>query len=83
MICVFPFQTSVGTIRRLRISVPLIECLIDGVRYFRPDDLPPASGEELRPILRPRITVRPTPSSPEPAMWRGSPLPPKVTVRRG
>jgi hypothetical protein len=28
-----------------------------GVRYFRPDDLPPASGEELRPLLRPRITV--------------------------
>jgi hypothetical protein len=58
MICVFPFQTSVGTIRRVRISVPLIECLIDGVRYFRPDDLPPASGEELRPVQRPRITVR-------------------------
>jgi len=35
----------------------LTECLVDGVRYFRPDDLPPASGEELRPILRPRITV--------------------------
>ena len=35
------------------------QCLIDGVRHFRPDDLPPASGEELRPILRPRITVRP------------------------
>jgi hypothetical protein len=62
MICVLPFQTSVGTIRRLRISVPLIEGLIDGVRYFRPDDLPPASGEELRPLLRPRITVRPPPS---------------------
>jgi hypothetical protein len=29
------------------------------VRYFRPDDLPPASGEELRPLLRPKITVRP------------------------
>jgi hypothetical protein len=59
MICVFQFQTAVGTVRRLQISVPLIECLVDGVRYFRPDDLPPASGEELRPILRPRITVRP------------------------
>ena len=45
MICVLPFQTSVGTIRRLRISVPLIECRIDGVRYLRPDDLPPAGGE--------------------------------------
>jgi hypothetical protein len=43
--------------------VPLIECLIDGVRYFRPDDLPPASAEELRPMLRgspspTKITVR-------------------------
>ena len=33
-----------------------------------PEDLPPASGEELRPLLRPRITVRPAPSSPEPAI---------------
>jgi hypothetical protein len=57
MICVFPFQTSVGTIRRLRISLPLVECLVDGVRYFRPDDLPPPSGEDLRPVLRPKITV--------------------------
>ena len=37
--------------------MPLTECLVDGVRYFRPDDLPPAGGEELRPVLRPRITV--------------------------
>jgi hypothetical protein len=35
----------------------LTDCLVDGVCYFRPDDLPPASGEELRPIPRPRITV--------------------------
>jgi hypothetical protein len=35
----------------------LTECLVDGVRYFRPDDLPPPSGEELRPVLRSRITV--------------------------
>lgn len=24
--------------------MPLTECLVDGVRYFRPDDLPPAGG---------------------------------------
>jgi hypothetical protein len=63
MICILPFQTCVGTVRRLRISVPLIECLVDGVRYFRPDDLPPPAGDELRPMLRPRITVRPAPPS--------------------
>jgi hypothetical protein len=56
MICVFPVLTSNATIRRLRISVPLIECLVDGVRYFRPHDLPAPSGDELRSWVRPRLT---------------------------
>ena len=41
MVSIVPHQTTYGHIRRLRISVPLIECLIDDVRYFRPDTLPP------------------------------------------
>ena len=56
MVFVCPFLTTAAQIRRLRISVPLIECLIDNQRYYRPEDLPPATGEELRPLLRPRIT---------------------------
>ena len=56
MICVLPFLTSNATIRRLRISVPLVAPLLDGVRYFRPDDLPPPAGDDLRPLFRPRLT---------------------------
>lgn len=51
---------SASQVRQLRISLPLIECLVDGVRYFRPDDLPPPAGDELRPWLRPRITRGPS-----------------------
>jgi hypothetical protein len=56
MICLLPYLNSNAQVRHLRITVPLVECLIDGVRYFRPDDLPPPSGDELRPLLRPRLT---------------------------
>jgi hypothetical protein len=51
---------SASQVRQLRISLPLIECLVDGVRYFRPDDLPAPTGDELRPWLRPRITRGPS-----------------------
>jgi hypothetical protein len=56
MICVLPYLNSNAQVRHLRITVPLVECLVDGVRYFRPDDLPPPAGDELRPLLRPRLT---------------------------
>ena len=59
MVFVCPFLTTAAQVRRLRISLPLIEPLLDGRKYFLPDDLPPASGEELRPMLRPRITNAP------------------------
>jgi hypothetical protein len=36
MICVLPFLTTA--------------CQVDGPKYFRPDDRPPATGEELRPL---------------------------------
>ena len=55
MVFLFPFLTTNCQVRHLRITVPLVECLIDGVRYFRPDDLPPPSGDELRPVLRPLL----------------------------
>jgi hypothetical protein len=36
MILIMPFQTTAGTVRRLRISLPLIADLIDGRKFFRP-----------------------------------------------
>jgi hypothetical protein len=64
MASLVPHLTTACQIRHLRISVPLVECLVDGVRYFRPDDLPPASGEELRPLYRPRIAQATAPARP-------------------
>jgi hypothetical protein len=45
---------SESGIRHRRISVPMIEPLLDGKKYFREVDLPPASGEDLRPQCRPK-----------------------------
>jgi hypothetical protein len=45
---------SESGVRHRRISVPLIEPLLDNVRYFREVDLPGARGEDLRPQCRPR-----------------------------
>ena len=56
MICVLPFLSSKATIRYLRISLPLIEPLIDNERYFLPGDLPAAAGDQLRAMCRPRLT---------------------------
>ena len=44
-----------GTVRCVRISLPLIPALVDGQKYFLPDDLAAPAGEELRPLYRPRI----------------------------
>ncbi len=64
MVCLLPYLSSNASIRRLRISLPLIECLVDGVRYFREGDLPAPSGDDLGPLYRPRLTLaagRPSP----------------------
>jgi len=45
--------------KRVRISLPLVECLLDHQRYFLPGELPAPAGEELRPMSRPRITKAP------------------------
>jgi hypothetical protein len=34
MICVLPLLTTACQVRRLRISVPLVECLVDGQKYL-------------------------------------------------
>jgi hypothetical protein len=64
MVRIAPHLTSNATVRRLRISVPLVPCLLDGVRYFRPDDLPPPAGDDLRPLYRPRLTPNANQRSP-------------------
>ncbi len=60
--CVLPFLSSNGQVRHLRISLPLVACLVDGVRYFRPDDLPPPAGDDLRPWSRPRLSAHRDPA---------------------
>ena len=59
MVSLVTVPSAASGVKRVRISVPLVGCLIDGVRYFRPDDLPAPAGEELRPMSRPRITKAP------------------------
>ena len=61
LFCVLPFQTTVGTIRRLQIAALwqwINRRMIDNARYYLPSDLAPAAGEDLRPLYRPR-THRP------------------------
>jgi hypothetical protein len=41
--------------RRVRISLPLIECLVDNARYWMPDTLPPLAGQDLRGLSRPKV----------------------------
>ncbi len=59
MVRLVPHLTSNATIRHLRISVPLIADLVDNARYFLPSDLPAPAGDELRPVLRPRLRRTP------------------------
>ena len=55
MILLVVVPSESGT-KRVRISVPLVECLLDHQRYFLPGELPAPAGEELRALSRPRIT---------------------------
>ena len=70
MISIVMHLTTTCQVRRLRISVPLVESLLDGQKYFRPDDLPPPAGEDLRPLYRPRIAEANTPPRPDHKTWR-------------
>jgi hypothetical protein len=57
MICLLTVPSGPSGVRQVRISVPLVAPLLDGVRYFLPDTLPPPEGEDLRPQRRPRLDV--------------------------
>ena len=55
MIVLVSVPSAASDFRRLRISVPLVECLLDGRKYFLPDELPPLAGTDLRSIRAPRL----------------------------
>ena len=48
MIAMVVVSFAASGVRRVRISVPLIEPLLDNVRYFREVDLPSRQGLDLR-----------------------------------
>lgn len=55
MICLTMVPSGPSGVRPVRISLPLVEPLLDGLKYFRPDDLPALAGEDLRPMSRPKL----------------------------
>ena len=67
---------SESGVRRRRISLPLIPDLVDGRKYFLPGDLPPAAGEELRAMCRPKpgqiLAARPDKSDRPPGRPRSN-----------
>ena len=71
MVILIAIPSAASGVRRVRVSLPLVPDLIDRQKYFRPDDLPPPAGEELRPMCRPRITKAPRAPLPAPAAARG------------
>ncbi len=49
MVIVLPFLTTAQHVRHLQISLPLVEMLLDGRKYFRPDEL--AADEQAGGVL--------------------------------
>lgn len=41
--------------RKVRISVPRIDCLLDNSRYYLPGDQPPLDEQDRRGISRPQV----------------------------
>jgi hypothetical protein len=60
MVRIHPFLNSNARVRYLRVSLPLVACLVDGRCDFLPDDLPPPAGQDLRAFNRPRIAAHRT-----------------------
>ncbi|MBR1286057.1 hypothetical protein JQ597_28800 [Bradyrhizobium sp. AUGA SZCCT0177] len=55
MIALIPHLTTACSVRHVRVSLPLVACLVDNERYFLPGDLPALAGHDLRPLFRPRL----------------------------
>jgi hypothetical protein len=60
MVRVMPHLTKTYQIRRVRVSVPMIPQLVDGVRYFGADDALPPVGVG-RPRTQPPASAPPRP----------------------
>ena len=70
MVMMFPYLTSAYQVRRVRISLPLVEPLLDGEKYFLPGDQPAPSGEDLRAFTRPKLdNGRAIPMRPRGPLW--------------
>ena len=76
MISLVSIPSAASGVRKVRISVPRVDCLLDGQRYFLPGDLPEARGEDLRPMVRPKagkvLAARPVKSDRPPGGPRSS-----------
>ena len=55
MVALVVIPSAASGTRRVRISVPLVEPLLDGRKYFREVDLPAAEGLDLRAMARPEL----------------------------
>jgi hypothetical protein len=64
MVIVIPTLATTALIRRVRISLPRIDCLVDDVKYHRAETLPPARGAELRALHSPHLARLPRPRPP-------------------
>ena len=55
MTMMLPVSSGPSGTRKVRISLPLVEGLLDGQKYFREGDLPPLTGQDLRGLSRPKV----------------------------
>jgi hypothetical protein len=56
---ILPIPNTTNGVRRVRISLPMAEPLLDNAKYFRDEDLPPLAGLDLRSPYRPRLNQTP------------------------
>jgi hypothetical protein len=50
MVTVVPQLSGYGSVLHAYVSVPLVPCLLDGVRYMMPEDVPAPESRDLRRI---------------------------------
>jgi hypothetical protein len=63
MIAIVAHLTTSHHVQYLQISVPLVTCLLDGVRYFRPGEVPAIVGQDAA------VKPKPPPDKPQ-RRWR-------------
>ncbi|MCK1518370.1 hypothetical protein IVB22_39040 [Bradyrhizobium sp. 190] len=73
-VMMLPVSSGPSGVPRVRISLPLVEPLLDNARYYLPDDLPPAAGQDLRGLSRPRVDKIRL-GDPRTALWRALDVP--------